>query len=54
MTGYVEIKRFDHFGEYAVPTGKVKGDEAEFILLNCQHGEHKVWLKREDITYPQG
>lgn len=53
MTGYVEIKRLDHYGEYAVPTEATRNNEGitevEFILLNCKHGGHKVWLTRKDI-----
>lgn len=53
-TYYVTIKTFPHFGEKAVPhkgrrvneNGEV---EREFVMLDCQHGERIVWLKRSDI-----
>jgi hypothetical protein len=48
-TGYVHIKRFDLYAEKAVPTGKVEGDKAEFLLLTGRHLEGKVWLRREEI-----
>jgi len=47
--GYVKISRLDHWGELGVPTGLCRADEAEFVLLKCKHGHHKVWLKRNDI-----
>lgn len=48
--GYVTITRLDHYGELGVPSGKcTKEGEAEFILLNCHHGQNRVWLKRGDI-----
>ena len=53
--GYVKVKRVDHYDELALPTNARRGSgaetEAEFILLNCQHGHHKVWLTRKDIAY---
>lgn len=53
-SGYVTVLSLPHFGEHAVPTGKVQDEMAEFILLNCKHGEHKVWLKREEIGQEVG
>lgn len=52
--GYVTIRSFPHFGEKAVPYKGIRTREdgvveREFILLNCQHGEHRVWLTRADI-----
>ena len=52
--GYVTINSWPHVGEHAVPHKGVRVNEAgeverEFVLLNCKHGEHKVWLKRSDI-----
>lgn len=51
---YVEIKTFPHFGEKGVPFGSVRTREdgtreRQFILLDCAHGEHTVWLTRADI-----
>lgn len=52
--GYVTIKRFDHYGEKAVPTNNTREvggvTEVEFIIMYCKHRTHKVWLRREDIT----
>ena len=52
--GKVKIKTFPHYGEYAIPhigirTAEDGSTEREFILLDCKHGLHKVWLKRTDI-----
>lgn len=52
--GYVTVKTFPHFGEKAVPhkgfrTNADGEEEREFIMLDCNHGEHIVWLKRSDI-----
>jgi hypothetical protein len=52
--GYVTIKTFPHYGEKAVlhKGTRVNSDgevEKEFIMLDCVHGEHIVWLKRTDI-----
>jgi hypothetical protein len=51
MPGYVTIRRFDHYGEVGVPTGKVNEEtgEAEFIMLDCKHGGHRLWFKPEDL-----
>ena len=50
MNGYIEVKRLDHYGELAVPTHRRDETGAvEFILLNCKHGHHKVYLQRKDI-----
>lgn len=51
---YVEIKTFPHFGEKGVPFGPTREREdgtieRQFILLDCQHGEHVIWLTRVDI-----
>jgi len=53
-TGYVTIKTLTHYGEKAVPYKgrRVTDDgevEREFVILDCIHGEHTVWLKRSDI-----
>lgn len=53
-TYYVTIKTFPHFGEKAVPHKGLRmtedGEmEREFVMLDCQHKEHIVWLKRSDI-----
>jgi len=52
--GYITIKTFPHFQEKAVPYKgmRVNADgevEREFVMLDCQHGEHIVWLSRKDI-----
>lgn len=52
--GYVEVKSFPHYGEKAVPYRGFRVNdqgeaEREFILLDCKHGEHTVWLKRNEI-----
>lgn len=52
--GYVTIKTFPHFGEKAVPyKGRRLNEDGElerqFVLIDCAHGEHTVWLKRSDI-----
>lgn len=52
--GYVTIKTWPHFGEKAVPHGGTRTNEQgeierQFIMLDCKHGEHLVWLKRTDI-----
>ena len=52
--GYVTIKSWPHCGEKAVPCKGRRVTEAgvverAFIMLNCQHGEHIVWLSRQDI-----
>lgn len=47
--GYLVLKRYDHYGEHAVSTGKVTEGRAEVILLDCKHGEHKTWIERKDI-----
>ena len=46
---YITIKTLPHVGEPAIPTGKVDGDKAEFIMVHCIHGEHRVWLTKQDI-----
>ena len=48
------MNTFPHFGEKAVPHKgtRINADgetEREFIMLDCQHGEHIVWLKRTDL-----
>lgn len=53
-SGYVTIKTLPHYGEDALPYKHFRVNEQgeterEFILLNCQHKEHVVWLKRSDI-----
>lgn len=55
---YVTIKSFPHFGEKAVPrkgrrVNEVGELEREFVLIDCQHGEHTVWLTRADIWKSQ-
>lgn len=52
--GYVTIKTFPHFGEKAVPHKhfRVNSDgetERDFVILDCVHNEHLVFLKRSDI-----
>lgn len=52
--GYVTVKNLLHFGELAVPHKKRQVTESgeierEFILLNCKHGAHTVFLRRCDI-----
>ena len=52
--GYVTVNTFPHFEEKAVPHKgtRINADgetEREFIMLDCQHGEHIVWLKRTDL-----
>lgn len=52
--GYVTIKTFPHYGEKAVTHKKRRINEQgevekEFIMLDCAHNEHIVWLKRSDI-----
>ena len=53
---YIAVSRLDHYGEHAVPTRKKRFNhdgtvEVQFIMLDCRHGHHKVWLTRKDITY---
>jgi len=55
---YVEIASFPHFGEHAVYTGKKRlnadGEmEIKFIMLDCCHGNHEVWLTREDLPHKE-
>lgn len=52
--GYVTIKTFPHFGEKAVPHKHIRvnadgENEREFVMLDCAHGEHLVFLRRSDI-----
>lgn len=47
--GYITIKLFTHYGDIAIPTGKIDGDKAEFLLVYSRHPERHVWLRREDI-----
>jgi hypothetical protein len=51
---YVIIKTLPHYGEKAVIRGKRRVNaenqiEVEAILMDCTHGEHVIWIKREDI-----
>ena len=52
--GYVTIKTLPHYGEHAVPLGNTRqredGEtEVEVVMLNCTHGEHRIWITRKDI-----
>jgi hypothetical protein len=48
-TGYVTITNFTHYGNIAIPTGKVEGERAEFLLVYSPHTERYVWLTRNEI-----
>ena len=48
--GYITIRRFDLYGEKAIPTGRVEADKAEFLLISGQNPERKIWLRREEIS----
>jgi hypothetical protein len=56
MTGYVQITKWEYYGQLAVPTGQVRdtpqGREAEFIQITGRHPERKVWLRKEEIAFP--
>lgn len=47
--GYILIKRYDYYGNPAIPTGNVEGDKAEFLCIVTSNPERKVWLQREEI-----
>jgi len=53
--GYMEVKTFPHYGELAVPhkgrrTNSDGEVEREFVMLDCIHDCHIVWLKRTDFA----
>lgn len=50
VEGYIIINSLPHYGEKAVPTGKVEETRAEFILLDCIHSETRVWLERKEVS----
>jgi hypothetical protein len=51
---YVTIKRFDLYGEKAIPCGQVRENngvtEALFFLISGNNLERKVWLQRNDLS----
>jgi hypothetical protein len=53
QTGYVTIKRYNLYGEKAVPTGQVRENngvtEAEFFLITSANPDRKVWLSKPDL-----
>lgn len=48
-TKYIKIKRFDYYGDIAIPTGNIDGDKAEFLCIYTRNSERKVWLSRSEI-----
>jgi hypothetical protein len=51
---YVTIKSWPHAGEKAVVTNEKRATpqgevEVKTYLLDCIHGNHELWITRDDI-----